>query len=117
MIVPVRLAVALALLWGTAARADAAPSRTKRERAVTVTGSLATPLPEIHVAADTPTVLWFPAKILKKTLSVVESRIRVLDAGDRSLFVQAVEDYRAGDRQELAVFFADGGRGSISPAA
>ncbi len=83
-------------------------SRAKRERAVTVAGSPAEPLPELHVAPDTLTFLWFPTLILKKTLSVDESRIRVLDVGERSIVVQATEDYQAGERHELEVFFADG---------
>jgi uncharacterized protein (TIGR02268 family) len=96
------------LLVGTTSRGETDLSRAKRERAVTVTGTPAEPLPEIHVAQDTLTFLWFPTLILKKTLSVDESRIRVLDVGERSIVVQAAGDYRAGERHELAVFFADG---------
>ena len=55
MIVPVRLAVALALLLGAATRAEAAPSRMKRDRPVAVTVTPAEPLPEIHIAPDVPT--------------------------------------------------------------
>lgn len=82
-------------------------SRAKRERPVTVTGSPAEPLPEVYVSVDTPTVLLFPADIQKKTLTVDASRIRVVDMGARSIIVQAVDDDRAGERQELEVFFAD----------
>jgi uncharacterized protein (TIGR02268 family) len=102
------LAVALSLFVGAAARAEAEPSRTKRDRPVAVTGNPAEPLPELHVAPDVPTVLLFPADIQKKTLTVDESRIRVLDTGARSIIVQAAADYRAGERHELTVFFADG---------
>jgi uncharacterized protein (TIGR02268 family) len=102
------LALLLALLLGAAARAEAAPSRTKRDRPVAVTGSPAEPLPEIHVAPDVPTVLLFPADIQKKTLTLDESRIRVLDTGARSIIVQAAADYRPDERHELEVFFADG---------
>jgi uncharacterized protein (TIGR02268 family) len=83
-------------------------SRAKRERPVAAAGNPGEPLPEIHVAADSPTVLLFPADIQKKTLTVDESRIRVLDTGARSIIVQAVPGYQAGERHELAVFFADG---------
>jgi uncharacterized protein (TIGR02268 family) len=76
----------------------------KRERAVTVAGTPA----EIHVAPDAITLLWFPADILPTTITVDESRIRVVDTGKRSIFVQAVPDYRADERHELAAFFADG---------
>jgi uncharacterized protein (TIGR02268 family) len=44
----------------------------------------------------------------KKTLTVDQSRIRVVDTGTRSIIVQAVDDYRPDERQELEVFFADG---------
>lgn len=108
MIVPVRLALAVALLLGAAARAEAAPSRMKRDRPVAVTVNPAEPLPEIHVAPDVPTVLLFPADIQKKTITVDQSRIRVRDAGASSIIVQAVEDYRPDERHELEVFFADG---------
>ena len=108
MIVPVRLAIALTLLVGAVARAEAAPSRTKRDRPVAVTVNHAEPLPEIHIAPDVPTVLLFPADIQKKTLTVDEARIRVVDTGARSIIVQAKEDYRADEHAELEVFFADG---------
>jgi hypothetical protein len=36
------------------------------------------------------------------------TRIRVLEAGERLIIVHAVEDFGAGERHELAVFFADG---------
>jgi uncharacterized protein (TIGR02268 family) len=102
------LAVALALFLGAAARTEAAPSRTKRDRPVTVTVNPAEPLPELHVAPDVPTLLLFPADIQKKTLTVDESRIRVVDTGGRSIIVQAAEDYRPDERHQLEVFFADG---------
>jgi len=105
---PVGLALAVALFWGSAARSQAAPARAKRERPVTVTGNPADPLPEIRVVADTPTVLLLPAPILKKTLKVDLSRIRVRDVGDSSIIVQAVENLRKDERHELEVFFADG---------
>jgi uncharacterized protein (TIGR02268 family) len=83
-------------------------SRAKRERPVAVVGNPDEPLPEIHVAADSPTVLLFPADIQPTTLTVDESRIRVLDTGKRSIIVQAAADFRADERHEIAVFFADG---------
>ena len=108
MIVPVRLALLLALFVGAAARAEAAQSRTKRDRPVAVTVSPAAPLPELHIAPDVPTLLLFPSDIQRKTITVDPSRIRVVDTGARSIIVQAVEDYRPGERQELEVFFEDG---------
>ncbi|NMO17481.1 DUF2381 family protein [Pyxidicoccus fallax] len=122
MLQPIRLALALALFCGAAPRADAASGRAKRERPVAVVDSDAVPLPEIRVDKATSTLLFFPAAIAKSTLTVDEqprtvdkaaipvneSRIRVLDMGERSIIVQAVEDLRPGERHELAVFFADG---------
>jgi len=119
---PVRLALVLLLLGGTAPRADAAPPRTKRERPVAVVVNPAEPLPEIRVEAAAPTLLFFPTAIAESTLTVNEqprtvdaaavpgdgSQIRVLDVGKRSIIVQPVEDLRPGERHELAVFFADG---------
>jgi len=119
---PVRLALALALVWGTAPRADAASSRTARSRPVAVSGNPAEPLPVIRVEAATPTWLFFPTEIAKSTLTVdgqprtVDkavsqgdgARIRIVDVGERSIVVQPVEELRAGERHELAVFFADG---------
>ncbi|SET36534.1 Myxococcus xanthus paralogous family TIGR02268 [Stigmatella erecta] len=97
------------LFWGTAARAEAVPGeRVERTRAVTVTGNPAHPLPALRVAHGTATLILFPAPIQKKTLTFDESRIRVLDAGERSVIVQAVTDLQEGERSELGVFFADG---------
>jgi uncharacterized protein (TIGR02268 family) len=105
---PDRLFLALALLWGAAARGETEVSRTKRERPVTVARSPAEPLPEIRVAPNTLTLLWFPADIQRNTLTVDGSRIRVLDTGARSIIVQAAADFRVGERHDLTVFFADG---------
>ncbi|MBN1206456.1 MAG: DUF2381 family protein [Myxococcaceae bacterium] len=91
-------------MWGAAAQGETDLSRAKREREVAVAGTPA----EIHVAPDVPTLLLFPADIQKKTLTVDESRIRVVDTGARSIIVQAKEDYRPDEREELEVFFADG---------
>ncbi|ADO68686.1 conserved uncharacterized protein [Stigmatella aurantiaca DW4/3-1] len=97
------------LLWGTAARAEPTHGgRIERARAVTVAGGPDEPLPEIHVAGDLPTLLLFSTPIQKKTLTFDESRIRVLDAGELSVIVQAVTDLKEGERHEMGVFFADG---------
>ncbi|CAM4139780.1 DUF2381 domain-containing protein [Corallococcus exiguus] len=50
----------------------------------------------------------FSSPIQRKTLTFDESRIRVLDAGERSIIVQPVANLGDGERQEIAVFFADG---------
>ncbi|QSQ17169.1 DUF2381 family protein [Myxococcus landrumensis] len=106
---PVRLALALVFAWGAAAPARAAQvERVKRERSVAVTGSPAEPLPVVRVAHGTPTVFLFPAAINRKTLTFDETRIRVLDAGERSVIVQPVADLPEGERYEVGVYFADG---------
>ncbi|RKH43516.1 DUF2381 family protein [Corallococcus sp. AB050B] len=108
MLQPFRWALALALVWGVAARAEPEPGvRGRRERSVAVASSSAEPLPIVHVAGDTPTLFLFSSPIQKKTLTFDESRIRVLDAGERSIIVQPVANLGAGERQELGVFFTD----------
>ncbi|QAT84349.1 hypothetical protein EJ065_2777 [Corallococcus coralloides] len=64
-------------------------------------------MPIVRVAGDTPTLFLFSSPIQKKTLTFDESRIRVLDAGERSIIVQPVANLGAGERQEIGVFFAD----------
>ena len=103
------LAVALVLLAGTVARAQAT-AREPRQRTVTVTSNLAEPPHEVHVSHETPTVFLFGSDIRKKSLRVDEKRIRVVDAGERSrtIVVQAVGPLGDGERYELQVEFADG---------
>ena len=122
MLQPTRLALALVLVWGAVPRSEADPPRTERKRPVAVGGDPAIPLPEVRVEKATATWLLFPTEIAKSTLTidgvprtvdkvalpVDESRIRIVDVGERSIIVQAVEDLRPGERHELAVFFADG---------
>jgi uncharacterized protein (TIGR02268 family) len=103
------LAVALVLLAGTAARAQATP-REPRQRTITVTGNLAEPPHEVHVSAETPTVFLFGSEVRKKSVRVDTTRIRVVDAGEQSrlLMVQAVSPLGDGERHELEVEFTDG---------
>ncbi|RKH40039.1 DUF2381 family protein, partial [Corallococcus sp. AB050B] len=109
MLQPFRLALVIALASGVAANAEPSPSgRIRRERPVTVVSTAGEPLPVVHIAQDTPTLLLFPAPIQRKSLTFDESRIRVLDAGERSVIVQAVSDLRKDEQQEMGVFFADG---------
>jgi len=99
----------LVLAWGATAQAQPATgARVDRKRTVTIASAPAEPLPVIHVAADTRTVFLFSAPIQRKTLTFDQSRIRVLDAGERSVIVQPVANLTDGERQELGVFFADG---------
>ncbi|NPC48270.1 DUF2381 family protein [Corallococcus sp. AB032C] len=109
MLQPFRLALplALALAWGTAAHAEPPTGgRVRRERPVTVASTAGEPLPVVHIAQDTPTLFLFPSPIQRKSLTFDESWIRVLDAGERSVIVQAVSDPRKDEQQEMGVFFA-----------
>ncbi|RKH00230.1 DUF2381 family protein [Corallococcus carmarthensis] len=109
MLQPFRLALAFALVSGVAAGAEPAPgARVRRERPVTVASTPAEPLPVVHVAGGARTLFLFSAPIQRKTLTFDESRIRVLDAGERSIIVQPVANLTEGERQEIGVFFADG---------
>jgi uncharacterized protein (TIGR02268 family) len=103
------LAVALVLVAGTAARAQATP-REPRQRTVTVTGNPTEPPHEVHVSDERPTVFLFGSEIRKKSVRVDTSRIRVVDAGEQSrlLMVQAVSPLGDGERHELEVEFTDG---------
>lgn len=103
------LAVALVLLAGTAARAQAT-AREPRQRTVTVTGNPAEPPHDVHVSDERPTVFLFGSEIRKKSVRVDTTRIRVVDAGEQSwlLMVQAVSPLGEGERHELEVEFADG---------
>ncbi|RKH71656.1 DUF2381 family protein [Corallococcus interemptor] len=109
MLQPFRLALALVLVSGAAAGAEPATgARVDRKRSVTIASTPAEPLPVVHVAADARTVFLFSAPIQRKTVTFDESRIRVLDAGERSIIVQPVANLTDGERQEIGVFFADG---------
>jgi uncharacterized protein (TIGR02268 family) len=103
------LAVALVLLAGTTARAQATP-REPRQRTVTVTGNPAEPPHAVHVSDERPTVFLFGSEIRKKSVRVDTTRIRVVDAGEQSrlLMVQAVSALGEGERHELEVEFTDG---------
>lgn len=111
MLQPFRLVLplTLALAWGATAQAQpATEARVDRKRSVTIASTPAEPLPVVHVAADTRTLFLFSAPIQRRTLTFDESRIRVLDAGERSIIVQPVANLTDGERQEIGVFFADG---------
>ena len=111
MLQPFRLVLplTLALAWGATAQAQPVTrARVDRKRSVTIASTPAEPLPVIHVAADTRTLFLFSAPIQRRTLTFDESRIRVLDVGERSIIVQPVANLTDGERQEIGVFFADG---------
>ncbi|WP_408888705.1 DUF2381 family protein [Myxococcus faecalis] len=111
MLQPFRLVLPLTLVlaWGSTAHAEPSPGpRVRRERSVTVASDAGAPLPVVYIAQDTPTLFLFPSAIQRKSLTFDESRLRVLDAGARSVIVQAVSDLPRGEHQELGVFFADG---------
>lgn len=101
------LAVVLVLLAGTVTRAQAT-AREPRQRTVTVTGNPAEPPHEVHVSDETPTVFLFGSEIRKKSVRVDTTRIRMVDAGERSIIVQALSPLGDGERHEIEVEFADG---------
>ncbi|SEU33440.1 Myxococcus xanthus paralogous family TIGR02268 [Myxococcus fulvus] len=109
MLQPFRLALSLILVSGVAAAAEPIPKgRVRRERSVTVARSSSEAPPVIRVAGDTSTVILFSAPIQKSSLTFDETRLRVLDVGERSVIVQPLADLRGDERQEMGVFFADG---------
>lgn len=108
MFQPAPLALVLVLFGGTVARAQMVPAREQRQRTVTVTGNPDAPPHEVRVAPETPTMFLFGSEIRKRTVQVDATRIRVLDAGERSIIVQAMNSFGGGEREHLEVQFADG---------
>jgi uncharacterized protein (TIGR02268 family) len=93
------LAFALVLLGGTVARAQATACE-QRQRSITVTTNPAESPHEVRVAPDTSTVFLFGSEIRKKAVRVDATRIRVVDAGEQSIILQAVSALENGERQE-----------------
>jgi uncharacterized protein (TIGR02268 family) len=100
------LALAILFFVGASA-AQPAPARTLRQRGVTVAGSGA-PAPQVRLAPDTHTLLLFDADIDKDSVVLDATRVRVVDAGARSLVLQLL--VKLGDRERLwlRVRFRDG---------
>lgn len=107
---PTPLVLALALLLGTAARAQPSLVREQRQRSITVTGHLAEPPHEIRAAKGLSTVLVFKSRINGDAVEVDRARVKVLDAGEWSIIFEPVIDLGRDERLVLSVPFADGQR-------
>lgn len=110
MVQPATLVLALALLLGTAARAQLNPAREQRQRSVTVTGNPADPPYEIHAAKGVATVLLFKSQINGGTVEVDRTRVKIIDAGEWSIIFEPVIELGRDERLVLSVPFADGQR-------
>lgn len=101
------LTLAVLFFFAGVSAAQPAPARTLRQRGVTVAGPGA-PVPEVHLAPDTRTTLVFDADIDKDSVVLDETRVRLVDAGARSLILQLL--VKLGDRERLwlRVRFRDG---------
>jgi uncharacterized protein (TIGR02268 family) len=104
---PSTLALVL-LLLGAVARAQPAPNRAHRQRAITITGNPAAPLPEVRGAQGIGITFHFDGLIREDSIKVDESRIRVVDVGRQSLLVEPVIEPREDQPSEVSVTFADG---------
>lgn len=106
MFQPATLALVLVLLGASAARAQTPPTREQRQRTVTV--NPAEPLPEIRVAKGTLTLVLFDASIRREAIELDTARVRIVDAGERSLILEPVSNPGAGERLVLRVPYAEG---------
>jgi len=104
---PSTLALVL-LLLGAVAQAQPAPSRTHRQRSITLTGNPADPAAEVRGAKGIGITFHFDGPILEESVKVDEARIRVVDVGKRSLLIELVAEPRAEQPSEVSVTFADG---------
>lgn len=103
------LVFALALLLGTAARAQPNPTREQRQRSVTITGNPADPPPEVRVAKGVATVLRFKSQINRDAIEVDGRGTRITaDAGDGSIFLEPLIELGSAERLVLRVPFSDG---------
>jgi uncharacterized protein (TIGR02268 family) len=106
---PTTLVLALAILLGTAARAQPSPAREQRQRSVTVTGNPADAPPEIRVTKGVSTVLRFKSQISRDSIAVDGRGTRItVDAGDSSIFLEPLIEFGPAERLVLSVPFADG---------
>jgi uncharacterized protein (TIGR02268 family) len=107
---PTILVIAFAFLLGTAARAQPSLVRERRERTVTVTGNPAEPPHEIRAARGVATLLLFNSQINGSAVEVDRARVKILDAGERSIVFEPVIDLDPTERLVLSVPFTAGPR-------
>ena len=108
---PTTLVLALALLLGTATRAQPGPAREQRQRSLTVTGDPAEPPHELRVAGGVFTVLSFKSQLRRDAIEVEGRGTRIqVDAGDTFVILEPLIDLGATERLMLSVPFDDGQR-------
>jgi uncharacterized protein (TIGR02268 family) len=108
---PTTLVLALALLLGTATRAQPGPAREQRQRSLTVTGDPADPPREIRVARGVFTVLSFKSQLRRDAIEAEGRGTRIqVDAGDTFVILEPLIDLGATERLMLSVPFDDGQR-------
>lgn len=107
MLQPSTLALVL-LLFGALARAQSAPTRSHRQRPITLTGNPADPLPEVRGAKGIGITFHFDGPIREDSIKVDESRVRLVDVGKKSLLVEPVTEPGTDQLSEVSVTFADG---------
>jgi uncharacterized protein (TIGR02268 family) len=95
----------LLLLGVTAAGAQ---PQTLRGRSLTLPGNPDEPLPEVHVAANIPTVFLFDAPIERASVHLDTSRLQLVDVSERSLIVMPVVTPGPQEQWVLRVRYADG---------
>jgi uncharacterized protein (TIGR02268 family) len=108
---PTTLVLALALLLGTAARAQPSLTREQRLRSITVTGNTADPPPELRVAKGVATLLRFKSQINRDAVEMDGRGTRItVDVGDGSIILEPLLDLGVAERLVLSVPFTDGQR-------
>jgi uncharacterized protein (TIGR02268 family) len=87
------------------------PARERQERQVIVSNSSDEPVPEVRVAANVATTLVFDAPIDRASVEVSEraTRFRLVDPGERTLFLEPLVAPRDGERLVVRVRYKDGG--------
>ncbi|HEX5745012.1 MAG TPA: DUF2381 family protein [Archangium sp.] len=100
------------LLTGTAAAAQPQPPvREPQQRQVVVPSGPHEPAPEVHVAANVATTLVFDAPIDRASVEVPEraTRFRLVDPGERTLFLEPLVAPEDGERLVVRVRYKDSG--------
>ncbi|HYO66365.1 MAG TPA: DUF2381 family protein [Archangium sp.] len=100
------------LLTGTTAASQQPqpPARERQERQVVVSHSAEEPVPEVRVAANVATTLVFDAPIDRASVEVSEraTRFRLVDPGERTLFLEPLVAPGEGERLMVRVRYKDG---------
>ncbi|WP_395848338.1 DUF2381 family protein [Cystobacter fuscus] len=92
----------------------APPARERQERQVVVSSSPDEPVPEVRVAAGIATTLVFNVPIDRASVEVEgqRTRFRLVDVGERTLFLKPLVPPGDGERLGVRVRYKDG----VSPA-